>query len=483
MTNEKRGNYTRALDALSREEQRFPEHRVLHLVRGRILAKSGQLPLSIEVLSSAAARWPNDSELQVALGNALLLDSRVEVATSHFRRALALDSGNVPAIVGLANALREIGMFEEASHHLETAIKHAPQSPEIFDNLGLLLQDMGQLNASIRMFEKALAITPHFANAQLHLGISKLLGGEFEEGWRGYEMRFATTTPPVSRAAHHHWKGQPIGMKKLLIWSEQGLGDEIMFVSCLLDVQRQAQNITLECSPKLVTLYERSFPNVDVIPKSIPPGSGLENDETYFSIPVASLGALFRKSRTDFPSHRGYLAADQDKRTYWKNALSALGNGLKVGIAWSGGTRSTRQTLRSIPLQDWTRLLNVTGVHFISLQHTTTEQELATAIKHIGVKIHHWQNAIDDYDETAALVSELDLIISVQTAVVHLAGALGKTTWVMVPVCPEWRYLREGTTMPWYPSVKLFRQRNRHEWHSVLADIELTLVKSLTENK
>lgn len=475
---EARCEYTFAKSELECLLASDPNCRVAHIALGRVLAKSGKIIESIDVLRRAATLWPDDYELQSALGNTCLLDGNASEAISHFRSARASHPSHIPTLIGLGNALREIGNFEEAHHELSRAEKIAPHVPEIYDNLGQLLQDMGQLTESIEKFETALQINPSFTNAQLHIGISRLLAGDFKRGWVGYETRFKATGVPIPQTNYIKWDNQNLPEGTLHILTEQGLGDEIMFASCIPDVLLKVKNIVVECSPKLMNLFQRSFPTVYVVKKN---HLAMHHSKSYpneYAIFIGSLGSFFRREIKDFPAHKGYLIADPYKRNRWREKLLALGPGIKIGIAWSGGTRSTRTTLRSIPLSQWQPLLQTPNSHFISLQYIECKAEIAAVNSHTGITIHHWQEAIDDYDETAALVSELDLIISVQTAIVHLAGSLGKPIWVMVPSCPEWRYLREGTTLPWYPTARLFRQHNRFEWQDVIAEIKLELMKS-----
>ena len=193
---------------------------------------------------------------------------------------------------------------------------------------------------------------------------------------------------------------------------------------------------------------------------------------------AGSLPRFLRHDWKDFPRHSGYLLAEQSRVTYWRSRLGQLGPGLKVGLAWTGGSMKTRRRLRSVTAADLIPLLKVAGAHFVSLQYRDSSEEISLLRDSHGLTVHHWQEAIDDYDETAALVSALDLVISVQTAVVHLTGALGRPAWVLVPSSPEWRYLQSGETMPWYPSVRLFRQERADDWQAVIGRVAAELAQS-----
>jgi hypothetical protein len=240
-----------------------------------------------------------------------------------------------------------------------------------------------------------------------------------------------------------------------------------MFASCVPQLIENAGSCTIECSQKLVPLFARSFPKARV---REPSSEKLPAGERYdFEVPLGSLPLYYRRTAAEFPRHSGYLRADGERLNEWRSKLYALGPGLKIGISWRGGTAVSRVALRSIPLEAWTRVFNVPGVRFISLQYGEgAASEAAALARSGGPVITHWQEAIDDYEETAALVAALDLTISVCTAVVHLAGALARPVWVMTPQAPEWRYGTRGEGMPWYPSARMFRQDHYGDWDLVL---------------
>jgi hypothetical protein len=230
----------------------------------------------------------------------------------------------------------------------------------------------------------------------------------------------------------------------------------------------------LECAPRLEQLFRRSFPGVIVH------GSDQSDADTNwlasvgridFQIAAGSLPGHFRRQWSDFPQHTGYLRADASRIACWCQRTRELGAGLKVGIAWRGGSASTRRELRSTRLDQWLPILQQKDCHFVSLQHGGGDVETAALAATHALTVHHWQEAIDAIDETAALISALDLVVSVQTATVHLAGALGRPAWVLVPAVPEWRYLQDSATMPWYPAVLLFRQRQAGRWEHVMRQV------------
>jgi ADP-heptose:LPS heptosyltransferase len=256
-----------------------------------------------------------------------------------------------------------------------------------------------------------------------------------------------------------------------LITSEQGLGDEIMFASCLPDVIRQADRCTIECEARLVDLFRRSFPSAEVFPKDMTNTPSVQAATAEYQMPMGSLPGLYRTKREDFPEHRGYLIADPVRVAYWHDQLAGMDDRRKIGISWLGGSHQTRKLSRSVPLAQWSEILEKQDCTFISLQYTECQQELDEVYRKSGVRVLHWPEVIADLDELAAMICALDQIISVQTAVVHLAGALGCKVRVMIPVNPEWRYRAQGHDMPWYPSVHLYRQQQAGKWADVIHSI------------
>ena len=249
-----------------------------------------------------------------------------------------------------------------------------------------------------------------------------------------------------------------------------------MFASCVPALLPKLATCVIECAPKLVHLFQRSFPGATIVSQQVgdanlarlAQAAGIDRQ-----VAIGSLPAQFRKQRADFPAHVGYLRADAARVDYWKQRLDTLGQGLKIGIAWSGGAPTTQGASRSMQLADWLPILGQAGCHFVSLQHG----ELAAWARAQRIPLHHWRDAVENYDETAALVTALDLVISVQTALVHLAGALGRPAWVVLRAAAEWRYLEHGDEMPWYPSVHLFRQQSAGDWAPVVARIAQELAQ------
>lgn len=360
----------------------------------------------------------------------------------------------------------------------EKALKAGAESAELHDQRGIAFLELGRLPEAMECYRRALALQPDYALSAFHLALARLLLGDYRQGWDDYELRQLDKDYPQQTRAHPRWDGSSLSGRTILIQREQGLGDEIMFASCMPQVVEAAAHCIIECEPRLLGIFRRSFPTATVF-ESTPDGSlprEIAERAIDFSIPAGSLPRFLRKGLDDFPRHDGYLKADRQRVARWRERLSLLGPGIKAGIAWTGGVRKTRRGARSLPLEAWLPILRLPGVSFVSLQYTADARDEVTAFsKRHGVPVEHWNEAIEDYEETAALVCALDLVVSVCTAVIHLTGALGRPVWVMAPYSPEWRYGFSGSTMPWYPSARVFRQPAYGAWEPVTESVAAEL--------
>lgn len=368
---------------------------------------------------------------------------------------------------------REFGQFAEAERLLRRALEPDPFWTVALSNLGWILVEKGERERGLRLLDAALTRDPDDQETRLVRCYMNLKHGDFEQGWSDFEARrhsrFAIERP------HHfqEWDGTPIPDKTLLIRGEQGLGDQIMFASCFGEAITRSAHCIVECHPKLVTLLRRSFGGASVYPEVAPTEDPAWSDRAQTidrQVLMGSLPGFFRRRRDEFPRHCGYLRAAPERIAYWRTRLDALGPGPKVGLSWRGGIANTRRHLRSLALDQVLPILRQPA-RFVSLQYGDCASDLQALTREHGVILPHWPDALEDYDETAALVGALDLVISVCTAIVHLAGALGQPVWVLVPSIAEWRYLDRGETLPWYPSARLFRQAEAGHWQDVIGQV------------
>jgi hypothetical protein len=257
----------------------------------------------------------------------------------------------------------------------------------------------------------------------------------------------------------------------VLVYAEQGLGDELMFANCLPDLIAAARRVVIECDPRLAPLFARSFPAATVfgVARTADRGWLERAGPIDLQIAAGSLPRRYRRSGGDFPRHAGYLRADVGRVRHYRERLAALGPGRKVGLAWRGGLMRTRRAVRSIEPEALAPLLARSDLRLVSLQHGAVEGDLARMRAAAGRAPEHWLEVLADLDETAALMTALDTTVTVCSSVVHLGGALGAPVLALVPTSPEWRYLRCGPRLSWYPSVELVRQAQAGDWALVIA--------------
>jgi tetratricopeptide (TPR) repeat protein len=441
---------------------------------GVIAAQSEDYAGARKLLEKAVAFDPHFVDGWNALANIEKLHEHWEEAERLYHRALALNPGAAAVWSNLGLCLREAGRFDAAQTALQRSLELAPNFAEALLNLATVAVDQGRPQQALEMLHRVLALEPDLAEAHTALAHLLLQNGEFAAGWHEYEWRFkCLDAKRQPQYPFPRWDGTPIKDRVLLVRAEQGLGDQIMFASCLPDAIERVGECLVECEPRLAGLFTRSFPQARVYPYRAKIGPqwaqcGFAPD---YQIHLGSLPGLFRRDAADFPQRGAYLHADPVRTEQWREQLARLGPGRKIGISWRGGAPRTRRTLRTAALAELAPLWAQKDTVFVSLQYGDCDNELSEFVTQTGNAVTHWQQALDDYDETAALVSALDLVISVQTAVVHLAGALAKPVWVLVPVVPEWRYMAHGARMPWYPTVNLVRQTVRGDWASVCHDV------------
>ncbi|MBX9903930.1 MAG: tetratricopeptide repeat protein [Burkholderiales bacterium] len=395
------------------------------------------------------------------------------------QRAIAENGENFETLCCLALAQFGVDELEAAVATSRKALQLYTDDSAPYVVLGNALFDLGKPEEALAAHRRALKLEPDSVAARYDISLINLMRWRFREGWVDFEQRLNINRFKAWRSCEPRWNGTALNGRTILVMREQGLGDEIMYASCYPDLLRQSAQCHIECEPRLERLFARSFPGARFHPLH-----DMETRErTDPGVPVdvysyaGSLPRHFRSGLREFPAHDGYLKADPARVQYWRGQLAALGQGLKVGISWRGGVVVTRRARRSLDLTQLLPLLTVPGVRWVNLQYGDRVGEIEDLTAAQGIVISDWPEAIDgDYDETASLVSALDLVISVCTSVVHLTGALGRPAWVMTPRIPEWRYGLERGTMPWYPSVRLFRQPVRGVWSPVIADIREQLV-------
>ncbi|MEO7402488.1 MAG: tetratricopeptide repeat protein, partial [Burkholderiales bacterium] len=443
----------------------------------------------LRLAETEAAAGRNESALQDALsatrhapddGRGWVAVARAYYALARYQDGLAAAEQGVARLPNDPNAYQALGLnahaceaYPRAHEAYQRCFELAPVSTSVQSNLAMACLNMARFEEARRLWEGVVAREPNHFVAQWNLAQIVLAAREFERGWDHYEYRERALEGKHPTAYLPRWSGAEMKGRRLLVLGEQGIGDQIMFASCLPDLIRAGIPTTLLCEARLVGLFARSFPTINVRGLEAVVRDPIQAD---IEIPMGSLPGLYRRSAGHFPRHNGYLRADPARVAYWRERFDATAAGKRiVGISWRGGTAGTRASLRSIPLRQWAPILTLPNTQFVSLQYGDVGAEIRDAQAALGVAIQEITEIIPSYEETAAVVAALDEVVTVCTSLVHLAGAMAKRTTVMVPAVPEWRYGLVGDEMPWYPTVALVRQPKQAPWSVVVESVASNL--------
>lgn len=372
----------------------------------------------------------------------------------------------------------------EARQYFEEAQAGIAINADIQNNLGTLYINEGKPELCFKYLDAAIAAQPDHDQAHWNRSLAYLELGDYERGWPEYDFGLSANvrvdrnyTPP-GHPPLPVWRGEKNA--KVVVYGEQGIGDEILFASMLPQLIADTDLCVFECHRKLHKLFSNSFPGIDIYPTREDemvawPVINQTTPRYPFThkIALGSLGRFYRQSLDKFPG-TSYLSPTPESELHWNELLAALPSGPRIGISWIGGHKKTRMEVRSVTLESLLPILSQ-NAQFISLQYTPQEEEIEAFQKaHPGIKIHYFPDACYSpiYDDTAGLVANLDLVITVCTSAVHLAGSMGVPTWVMTPSRPAWRYRLDLDTMPWYQNTLLFRQApDSQDWEPVIADV------------
>jgi tetratricopeptide (TPR) repeat protein len=449
----------------------------------RLLREAGDVETARAHVMRALKIAPHDAQIhfESALVHRRAGDARESIAA--YERALELKPDFIAARINLGLMYLSVsGDPSRAQKQFERAIEIDPACVAAQANLGLALEEQGRIDEAITHYEKLIAANPAENEYRWNRGLALLGSGDFARGWEDYGLRHARGAGAAPRAfPYPEWRGGALRSgAALLVYAEQGLGDEIMFASCVPDLLARGISVVLECEPRLVALFARSFPGACVR------GAARDGDRSWLAefpqleeqIAIGSLPRLLRRDVADFPPHCGYLHADPARVAHWRARLAHCGAGKKIGITWRGGTAGTRREMRSIPLRELAPLFGTPGVEFVNLQRDAGDL-LADIPAASGSPVVDFGAALNDVDETAALLSALDGVIAADNSLAHLAGALGSKTWIILSHSADWRWFRGISTSPWYSSVTLCRQPAPGDWAGAIEQLGTALKSQL----
>jgi len=437
------------------------EWRALHQL-GAIYLSRGDYVQALQFMGAAMKAKPSSAEAKSNYGYILQQLDRHDEAIPYFNRALAANPAYVSALLNRGTSFHHLGKFTEALVSFDRALAREPGNVKAWYNRANVLHELRRFDEALASFAKAIALKPDYADAHWNEGLTRLLLGDFETGWAKYEWRWQT-------AAQKHlqrdfvqplWRGtEPIAGKAILVHAEQGFGDTLQFVRYLPQLSAQGADVVLEVQPALYALLS----GVKGAARVLKRGDALPAFDLH--CPIMSLPLACRTSLQTIPNAGPYVEAPRERLEAWRARLPKK-DGLRVALAWAGSATHRQDRLRSVPLALLRPLLARDDIEWLSVQRDlrTGDSDMLDAcnVRQLG-------GELTDFADTAAILSLADLVITVDTAVAHLAGALGRPAWVLLQYSPDFRWLLDRDDSPWYPTVRLFRQSRFGEWDDPVA--------------
>ncbi|MBL8200612.1 MAG: tetratricopeptide repeat protein [Chromatiales bacterium] len=454
-----------------------PDYAEAHFNLGNVLQAAGQPQEAVASYQRAVTLKPDHAEAHNNLGAQLEITGRLDEAAASYRRALALRPDFPEAHNNLGNVLLAAGRPDEAIASYQAAIARRPDYAEAHNNLGNALQAAGRLDEAVRSHDRALGLRPDFPDARWNKSFALLLQGDFAAGWPLFEARWELlgNHPDVPVFDRPLWLGDaPLAGRTLLVHHEQGLGDTLQMLRYVPLLAARGARVVLQVPAALAALAA-TVPGVDAV---VAPGTPLPPHDLH--CPCMSLPLACGTTLSTIPAEVPYLSVPEVVRAAWQARLGDRSGQPRIGLAWSGSTAHRNDRQRSVALRDLLPLL-ATPAEFHSLQkeYRPDDQEQFAA----DGRLRDWSAALDDFADTAGLIGRLDLVIAVDTAVAHLAGALGKPVWLLLPAAPDYRWLLGRTDSPWYPTMRLFRQpapgNPGDAWQPVLHELSAALATFL----
>ncbi|MGD0388832.1 MAG: tetratricopeptide repeat protein [Tepidisphaeraceae bacterium] len=454
-----------AVDLIRRAIALRPNYAEAYSNLGNALKDNGQLDEAIAACRQAIALKPDLPEAHSNLGAALLGKGQFDEAIAACRRAISLRPNLSEAHASLGAALAGKGELDEAAAAFRRAIALKPSLPEAHGNLGNALRDKGQLEEAVAAYRQAISLRPAYAEAHIGLALSLLARGDFRGGWDEYEWRWKCEDfpSPGRNFARPQWDGCPLEARTLVLHAEQGYGDAIQFIRYLPLVEQRGGRIIIECPAELQRLFQTIAGRCQIVAagQSLPPFD--------LHCPILSLPLVFKTTLESIPAEVPYLFPDAELLESWRQKLSASAAGLKVALAWAGNPNVKVDRARSMSLDRLAPLSEVRGATFYSLQKGEAARQAEQPPP--GLRLVNLGPELHDFADTAAVMCLMDLVITTDTSVAHLAGALGRPVWVMLQFMPDWRWLLDRDDSPWYPTMRLFRQSARGDWDSVITRV------------
>jgi len=433
----------------------------------------GQMQIAIPYYQRAIARKPNFIEAITNLGTCYLKTSQFNEAIHCYEQALKLKSDYIDATNGLAVTYKTMGDFDKAVVLFKKALTKTPKHAELLNNLAATLLDMRDAEQAIPLFRQSIKVDPDYQAAYMGLALSLLMTGKWEEGWQHYEHRWSGSNFALQgklnkiKAKSPQWKGEAIPADAtLLVFTEQGLGDNFQFIRYIKLAATRFAKVAVLCPGTLINIFRGSLSKVDNV--TVTTEITDTNNAWQYHCYIMSLPLAFKTTLENIPNQVPYLSAPHNRVSYWSSRVNFAANGRpKVGLVWAGGAKLRDDSKRSIMVNQLLPLLGIERICWVSLQKSDRREKLSSpeCAKHML----DWMDEIQDFADTAALIETLDLVISVDTSIAHLAGALGKPVWLFNRYSGDWRWMINREDSPWYPTMRIFNQTKVDLWDDVIA--------------
>jgi Flp pilus assembly protein TadD len=450
-----------------------PEHDQAHNNLGNALKNQGQLAEAVACYRQALRCNPKNANAHYNLGNAFKDEGQTVEAAECYRLALACNPNHVDAHLNLSLVLTRLELLPEALEHIEYVLRINPAHETALCQRALLRLLNGEYEAGWQDYERVLQVNPGNEAVLWSRSLLRLAQGDFERGWQEFEYRWTQPGFVPRYPDRPRWDGSSLVGKTIFVHAEQGLGDTIQFIRYLPMVKKCRGTLLFGCQPALVKLCA----GIGGVDQQVAPGAAVPPFDVHS--PLLSLPGIFGTTLANIPAAIPYLRADPGLVTHWSKELTPL-EGFKVGIVWQGSPKHKGDRFRSVPLTRFEALTRPKGVQVLSLQVGPGTEQLAAApfpVTDLGNRFDPTSLA-----DLAAVVMNLDLVVTVDTATAHVAGALGVPVWVILPLSSDWRWLRERSDSPWYPTMRLFRQKRLGHWDEVLEGIGAE-VRALMEKR
>ncbi|MDA1293815.1 MAG: tetratricopeptide repeat protein, partial [Proteobacteria bacterium] len=457
-----------------------PDHIEAHNNMGNVLKDQGKLNEAIASYDKMLALKPDFAEAYHNIGNALQDQGKLDEALEAYQKALSLKPDYPDTYNNMGLTLQDQGKLDEALEAYNKALALKPNFAQAYNNMGIALKGQGKLEEAIKVLNKALSLKPEYGEAHINLSFALLNVGELKKGLEEYEWRWkaAKNLTKIREFSIPVWDGQKnLQGKRILLWSEQGIGDTINWVSRLPLISSQAQHCTLECPEKLVPLLRRSFPNVEIKPED--KSRDLQRNDFDFHLPLGSLYRHFIPQILNNPKPDAFLVPDPVRINFWKQRLKSLGPGPYIGVSWKSSNMSPKRLPNYAHISEWCPIFKIDGITYINLQYIDYESDLAKIKSEFGVTVHNFDD-LDHYnniDDVGALCAALDMVVSTKITVPLISSGVGTITKLA-----NWRQSSWSNILlnPVGPAIDIFEKNTWEPWVNVLNEIAADIIKMKT---